>query len=253
MNMNKNIENRHESEKQFHDKKFSHDTKQTYYDQGFTIPIFENMMKKVGNIEGLKVLEYGCGTGWFTKRLAKMGAHVWSFDISTEAVNRTNKIIKDANLQENVHVEQMAGEQLRYNSDKFDLVIGLAILHHLDIDTSLKEIKRVLKNGGRCFFLEPLGHNPIINLYRKMTPNLRSSDETPLSFNQFETFKSIFPKFIHSENYFLTVIASIFHFLGSQSLMKQSRDFLIKIDDKLIKTIPFIRRYCWYSILEFKK
>ena len=41
------------------------------------------------------------------------------------------------------------------------------------------EINKVLKDDGEMVFLEPLGTNPLINLYRKLTPKSRSVDEHP--------------------------------------------------------------------------
>ena len=39
-------------------------------------------------------------------------------------------------------------------------------------------------------FIEPLGTNPLINLYRKFTPTSRSDDEHPLTFEDIKYFKS---------------------------------------------------------------
>jgi hypothetical protein len=53
--------------------------------------------------------------------------------------------------------------------------------HQLTGDLSLacSEIARVLRPGGPAIFVEPLGHNPLINAYRKRTPALRTVDEHP--------------------------------------------------------------------------
>jgi demethylmenaquinone methyltransferase/2-methoxy-6-polyprenyl-1,4-benzoquinol methylase len=48
----------------------------------------------------------------------------------------------------------MPAEQLIYASGTFDVVIGNAILHHLELNTAIFEIKRVLKKGGRIIILE---------------------------------------------------------------------------------------------------
>ena len=42
------------------------------------------------------------------------------------------------------------------------------------------EIRSVLRSGGSAIFYEPLGTNPIINLYRRLTPSMRTPDEHPL-------------------------------------------------------------------------
>ena len=66
------------------------------------------------------------------------------------------------------------------------------ILHHLDFSKCLDEISRILKPDGSMIFVEPLGTNPLINLYRKFTPNSRSIDEHPLIAKDFRTLKEKF-------------------------------------------------------------
>jgi hypothetical protein len=39
---------------------------------------------------------------------------------------------------------------------------------------------KILQPKGKAIFIEPLGHNFLINLYRRLTPNIRSADEHPL-------------------------------------------------------------------------
>ncbi len=250
---NNDLKKRHAAEEEFHDRKLSNEKKQKYYSLGFNRPIFLRMMNKMGDIKGKKVLEFGCGQGWFTKTLADKGAEVWAFDISTEAIYITKNLIENCNLQGKVRLEQMAAENLQYDSNKFDIVVGLAILHHLDIDLTCQEIRRVLKPGGKAYFMEPLGHNPLLNLYRKLTPHLRSTDETPLHFKQYNLMKDNFSGFNHEEYYFLSFFALIWHFLSLNKLMLFTRDFLMKIDKLILKVFPRLRKYCWYSILEFIK
>ena len=67
-----------------------------------------------------------------------------------------------------------------FENNQFDIVYGLGILHHLNFSKCLDEIFRILKPNGTLLFIEPLGTNPIINLYRKFTPKARSKDEHPL-------------------------------------------------------------------------
>ena len=88
------IESRHKAEKLYHDKKFDSAKKKDYYSIGFTQNIFEAMMKKIGNIEGKNVIDFGCGEGWLSEILIKKGAKVWSFDISEEAVRKVRVFIQ---------------------------------------------------------------------------------------------------------------------------------------------------------------
>ena len=83
-------------------------------------------------------------------------------------------------------------EKTKFNDNSFDIIYGSGILHHLDISLCLKEMYRLLKPGGRFLFIEPLGTNPLINFYRKLTPKSRSKDEHPLINDDFELIKKIF-------------------------------------------------------------
>ena len=85
-------------------------------------------------------------------------------------------------------------KKIKYDNNKFDIVYGTGILHHLKMSTSVEEIYRVLKPGGSFLFIEPLGTNPIINLYRNLTPKSRSDDEHPLVKNDLNLIKEKFFK-----------------------------------------------------------
>ena len=43
-----------------------------------------------------------------------------------------------------------------FPDDSIDVVFGIAILHHLDLDLVSREVRRVLKPGGRAIFQEPV-------------------------------------------------------------------------------------------------
>src|SRR3546814_9362268 len=86
----------------------------------------------------------------------------------------------------------MNAEAMTFPDDSFDLVFGSGIIHHLDIDRAFGEIARVLRPGGRAVFIEPLGLNPAIELYRRFTPSARTPAEHPLLRRDFRRFDAAF-------------------------------------------------------------
>ena len=71
---------------------------------------------------------------------------------------------------------------MSFEDSSFDTVVGSSILHHLEIDESIKEIFRVLKSGGTICFTEPNMMNPQIAI-QKNIPYIKkklgdSPDET---------------------------------------------------------------------------
>ena len=75
---------------------------------------------------------------------------------------------------------KMDAHCLEFADGSLDLVFGVAILHHLDFACALREIHRVLRDGGKIVFIEPLRHNPVARVVRRLTPRARTPDERPL-------------------------------------------------------------------------
>ena len=136
------------------------------------------------------VLEYGCGVGGYAFTLAERGANVTGIDISDVAVRKAReRAAGDPRLTFRV----ADAEVLPFEPAAFDLVCGTGILHHLDVARAVREIGRVLRPGGRAVFYEPVGYNPAANLYRRLTPELHTTDEHPLLRRDFRLMREVFP------------------------------------------------------------
>jgi hypothetical protein len=51
------------------------------------------------------------------------------------------------------------------------------MLHHLDLTRAFPELARIMRPGGRVLCVEALAYNPVIQLYRNRTPELRTAWE----------------------------------------------------------------------------
>jgi len=135
------------------------------------------------NLKGLRILDLGCGHGEQSLRFLQNGAaFVAGIDISMNYIDSARQSITEAGFPDNTfHCSVMDAHQMDFEDHSFDMVIGRGILHHLDLTVSLGEIQRVLKVGGRAVFMEPLAANPLLKVFRYLTPKARSMDEKPLS------------------------------------------------------------------------
>ena len=251
----KDLDSRHEAESQFHDRKYGQgEGYPRHYAVQPTYPIYLRMLGMTGDRSGKQVLEYGCGEGWITKDLARDGALVSAFDISAEAVRRTQDVLASAGLSDRCRIAQMGAERLDYPDDHFDLSIGFAILHHLDLELALAELYRVLKPGGVAYFAEPLGSNPLINLYRRLTPQYRTEDEKPLHLEALAPLLARFKEVEHTE-YYVTALAAValVYLPFGASLYPAVNRGLMRLDDKLLRVFPGLGRMAWYTILRLKK
>ena len=79
----------------------------------------------------------------------------------------------------NVHFQIENAYELSYGDAVFDSVVGSSILHHLEIEPALREIRRVLKPGGTICFTEPNMLNPQIAIQKNVPWIKRWLGDTP--------------------------------------------------------------------------
>ncbi len=197
------------------------------------------------SLTGLKVLEYGCGEGSHSLEMARRGAQVVGIDISPVGIRKAAERAAAAGVS-GVEYVVMDAERMTFPDATFDLVIGEGILHHLDLDTAYREIARVLKPGGRAVFMEPLGHNPAMWLFRTLTPSLRTPDEHPLLRRDLRLARRYFG---HTEfRYFHLVSFASLLFLKASFFHPVVRA-LDRVDRTLFKVLPPAGLLSWYSIM----
>jgi len=124
---------------------------------------------------GMRVLELGCGTGYFTRELARSRADVIAIDVSPELL----EIAKGNCSTPNVRYEIQDASALSYPSAMFDSVVGSSVLHHIEIKEALQEIYRVLKPGGAIYFTEPNMLNPQIAIQKNVPWVKRKLGDSP--------------------------------------------------------------------------
>ena len=241
------MRDRIQREKDFHEKTFSEDGRHStlkYYDTArSSIEFFKEFL--VLNCAGGEVLEYGCGMGSQAPLLAKHGAKwITGIDIANVAIEQVGQLARAAGI-ENVTFKMMNAENLEFADDSFDLVYGTGILHHLDLEKAYAELSRALKPSGKAIFREPLGYNPFINFYRRLTPRLRTEDEHPLLLSTLEIAKRHFHRVETHYFHFFSLGAVFFR---KTKLFPHVLGVLDKIDGLIFRVAP-LRKYAWMVVI----
>lgn len=237
-------------EAEFHDDAFSSNARQAagkYYATAHAAKSCYHQLILAASTQR-SVLEYGCGKGSAAFDLAANGAHVTGIDISQVGIAEAQAQGSALGLQDKLSFQQMNAEALSFEDASFDLVCGSGILHHLELDGAMEQILRVLRPGGRAVFFEPLGHNPLINLYRRLTPAMRSEDEHPLSMAD---LKKIGSRFSSSEVSFF----GLFTLLAAPLRPNPDSSLLHALEalDRLVLRWPSLQRHAWIAVLSLSR
>jgi len=196
---------------------------------------------------GQSALELGCGLNVAAWGLAERGVDVTGIDISAIAIDQVQALAAERGLSDHAEFVHMDAEALSFPDDSFDVVIGNGILHHLDLDLALAGIQRVLRPGGWAAFREPLGHNPLVNGYRRLTPNQRTDDEHPLLADDLRTIEGRFPS-THFEYFNLIDLVSLVALKSAH--FDAIRRRLAAADQRVFARLPAARRFGWMVGIE---
>jgi len=204
---------------------------------------FPGVSEFLGDLNGKRVLEIGCGSGKTAVLLSKSGANVTAFDLSPLSVNVTKQRAMINGVEMDLIVS--AGEYLPFADDGFDIIFGKAILHHLVIEMGQPDLYRVLRKGGKAVFIEPMGMNPFLTFIRRHVPYAHKhlvGVDRPLTYKDMDTWTKDF-----EYRRFLEI--QLFSMLERGFGWDREFPLLRKTDIYLLEKFPLLKRYCRYVVL----
>lgn len=206
----------------------------------------------LGDVSGKTVLDYGCGAGENSVLIASHGAaKVVGIDISPELVELGMRRLALHGFAAQAELKVGSAHELPIEDESVDVVFGMAILHHLDLQLASAEVFRVLKNGGRAIFLEPVRNSRVVKFVRNLIPYTApdiSPFERPLTDMELEKFAERFSKY--RSRAFSIPFVNLVNVLGlPESILHKA----IKLDGKILNTAPFLKNYTSVRVVEMTK
>lgn len=130
-------------------------------------------------VEGVRALDYGCGTGEWGVVLATEGADVALLDLSSTAVDIGLRRAQASGVGDRVSGHARDASDLSCFADnEFDLIFACAAIHHtLKYPNAFDEVVRVIRPGGRLVLAEGWGANPLLNAARRLRWSLSGEPE----------------------------------------------------------------------------
>ena len=115
------------------------------------------LLATIGPVEGLRVIDIGCGEGVLARALAELGANVTGYD----------PFIAESALTEHgagsFRLAKAAADAIPEPDHVADLALFVFSLHHVPgakLEGALAEARRLLRPSGRLYVAEPLAQGP---------------------------------------------------------------------------------------------
>lgn len=206
------------------------------------------------NCPGRKILDYGCGNGVHSLKIAGMKPEkVIGIDLSEKSLEIARRRISSEGLETVTEFLKMDCEKMDFPEKYFDIIFDGGTFSSLDIKKAFPELARVLKNDGLLIGIETFGHNPFTNLKRKINKitGKRTGWAVDHIFRQ-EDLKE-------AEKYFGKIESRFFHLTswaafpfinlpGGRLLLKA----LELLDSGLLK-VPFLKKYGFKTVFIFSQ
>jgi SAM-dependent methyltransferase len=205
----------------------------------------------LGDVSGKTILDYGCGMGENSVMISSHGGNSIGIDISPDLIALAEKRIEQHNFSDKAKFKVGSAHELPIENESIDVVFGMAILHHLDLELSSKEVFRVLKKGGKAIFLEPVRNSKLIWFIRNLIPYQQpdvSPFERPLTDSELKNFAKDFTSF-HSRAFSLPFV-NLIQVLG---LSDKTLYPAINLDGKILKNLSFLNYYATVRVIQIIK
>ena len=98
-------------------------------------------------LQGIRVLDIGCGGGLLSEPLAKLGAEVTGIDAGEENIKVADEHAKNSKLK--IEYICTSAEEFLKKKEQFDVVLNMEVIEHVaDVDEFLKASCKLVKPGG---------------------------------------------------------------------------------------------------------
>lgn len=155
-------------------------------------PWYGLVRETIGPLAGRQVLEVACGRGGFVRELACAGARATGCDFSFSALRvAKSKLDEDGLKKLDGQLVQGDAQKLPFADASFDIVISCETIEHVvDAQSTVRELYRVARPGGRLFLTTPNYLN-LMGLYEVYTLLRRPRRRSDQPFDRRQCFPQI--------------------------------------------------------------
>lgn len=155
------------------------------------IKIYPPLSNIIKNNNDFKILDLGCGAGWFANSISYKfkQINVTGIDFNPIAINFAKKVKEKLNLKTKFIVEDLF--KINFN-EKFDLITSLGVLHHTN--NCLKGIEKIIQLSPRFFLIglyHKYGRKPFLDHFNSLKLKFKNLEKKDFENALFEEYKKI--------------------------------------------------------------
>jgi SAM-dependent methyltransferase len=211
----------------------------------------EWLIQDGGGLALKTVLEIGPGRGRDTEMFARGGARIVAIDVSIASLELSRERLARAGFGDRILCVVADAANLPFRDGAFDVSFSRFTIAHIDLGKLGRELARTIRSGGRALLFEPLAGNPLVRLYRRLSPTgCRETAPRYVTLGALRAMAQAFPGgWRHKEHYLISVAALA---LRRTPLYRPAAWLLQLLETPLIGLGP-LRGLCWVVVAELRR
>lgn len=204
----------------------------------------------LANTVGKDVCELACGNTGMVRKVAHQVKSALAADIAPLTIEQAKASARGNPDWEKIDYRVLDCEKTGLPENSFDVMIEGGALHHMDVDAAYAEAARLLRPDGQFFCIEAIRHNPIIHLYRRLTPHLRTAWEVDHILGRSQVLQGL--------KYFHDIELRNFHLMTLFAVPFRSTKFfsplmsVLEAIDSVLMKLPGVRWLAWQCVFVLK-
>ncbi len=120
---------------------------------------FNRDMTLANPLQGLSIIDIGCGGGILSESMAKLGASVTGIDVVPKGLQVARQHSQSENL--NIEYVDCSAEEMAQSGQQYDIVLNMEVVEHVvELPTFIHSCAQLLKEEG-ITFIATINRNPL--------------------------------------------------------------------------------------------
>jgi SAM-dependent methyltransferase len=197
------------------------------------------------------VLEIGPGRGRDTELFALAGARVVAIDVSIRSVELARDRLVAVGFGDRIFGVVADAAHLPFRDACLDVSFSRFTIAHVDVAAMGGELARVLSPGGRALMVEPLAGNPLVGMYRRLSPSgCRETSPRYITLGALRAIARGFPGgWRHKEHYLFSVASLALR----RTPLYRPVAWLLQLLEAPLTGLGPLRNLCWVVVSEMRR